>query len=227
MPKIVDREQYRKQLLTESFELFAKIGYGKITMRQLAQKLRISTGTLYHYFPSKEAIFLQLVEELAQRDISNFLIQAESVPPDIRSRVGAILDFAKENLDYFSKQLIVCLDYYQQQSGCLDPHQDSLRQGYIDVSERLDRETIAIINNYLQVDNSAIGIFILTFMNGLLLSQLYQPNFKNWDAQSEMLIEAIFVMSNKSSVKSDYPNRSATSQTDCRIGSIRTCGRHR
>jgi AcrR family transcriptional regulator len=197
MPKIVDREQYRKQLLTGSFELFAEIGYGKITMRQLAQKLGISTGTLYHYFPSKEAIFLQLVEELAQRDISNFLIQAEAVPPDIRSRVGAILNFAKENLDYFSKQLIIFLDYYQQRSGGSDSLQDPLQQGYVDIFERLDRETIAIINDFLEVDNLAIGAFILTFINGLLLNQLYIPDFSSWDAQAEILIEAIVVMSHK------------------------------
>ena len=197
MPKIVDREQYRKQLLTQSFELFAEIGYGKITMRQLAQKLGISTGTLYHYFPSKEAIFLQLVEELAQRDISNFMIQAESVPLDIRSRVGAILDFTKENLDYFAKQLMIFLDYYQQQSGCLDSRQDPLQQEYIDVFERLDRETIVAINDFLQVDNLAIGTFILTFVNGLLLNQLYTPNFNNWDAQTKILIEAIVMMSHK------------------------------
>ncbi len=197
MPKIVDREQYRKQLLTQSFELFAEIGYGKITMRQLAQKLGISTGTLYHYFPSKEAIFLQLVEELAQRDLSNFMIQAESVPPDIRSRVGAILDFAKENLDYFAKQLMIFLDYYQQQSGCLDLLQDPLQQGYVDIFERLDREMIAAINDYLQVGNSAIGTFILTFVNGLLLNQLYTPNLTSWDAQTEILIEAVVMMSHK------------------------------
>ena len=197
MPKIVDREQYRKQLLTQSFELFAEIGYGKITMRQLAQKLGISTGTLYHYFPSKEAIFLQLVEELAQRDISNFMIQAESVPPDIRSRVGAILDFTKENLDYFAKQLMIFLDYYQQQSVCLDSHQDPLQQECVDVFERLDRETIVAINNFLQVDNLAIGTFILTFVNGLLLNQLYTPNLNSWDAQTEILIEAIVMMSHK------------------------------
>jgi AcrR family transcriptional regulator len=197
MPKIVDREQYRKQLLTQSFELFAEIGYGKITMRQLAQKLGISTGTLYHYFPSKEAIFLQLVEELAQRDISNFMIQAESVPPDIRSRVGAILDFAKENLDYFTKQMMIFLDYYQQQSGCLDSPQDPLQQECVDVFEQVDRETILAINNFLQVDNLAIGTFILTFMNGLLLNQLYTPNINSWDAQTEILIETIVMISHK------------------------------
>jgi AcrR family transcriptional regulator len=197
MPKIVDREQYRKQLLTESFELFAEIGYGKITMRQLAQKLGISTGTLYHYFPSKEAMFLQLVEELVQRDITNFLVQAESVPPDIRSRVRAILDFTQENRDYFSKQLTIWMDYYQQQSGEEDIIKEDLSQRSITIFEQLDRETIAAINEYLQVSNYAIGEFILTFINGLLLCQLYQPNFKNWDAQAEILIEAIFLMGNK------------------------------
>jgi AcrR family transcriptional regulator len=197
MPKIVDREQYRKQLLTESFELFAEIGYGKITMRQLAQKLGISTGTLYHYFPSKEAMFIQLVEELAQRDISNFLIQAESVPPDIRSRVRAILDFTQENRDYFSKQLTIGMDYYQQQVGKADVSKEDLSQSYIAIYEQLDRETIEAINNYLQIDNYATGEFILTFVNGLLLCQLYQPNFKSWNAQAEILIEAIFLMGNK------------------------------
>jgi AcrR family transcriptional regulator len=201
MPKIVDREQYRKQLLTESFELFAEIGYGKITMRQLAQKLGISTGTLYHYFPSKEAMFLQLVEELVQRDITNFLTKAESVPPDIRSRVSAILDFTQENRDYFSKQLTIWLDYYQQQAGEEDILKENLSQRSITIFEKLDRETIAAINDYLEVDNYAIGEFILTFINGLLLCQLYQPNLKSWGAQTEILVEAIVVMSNKSSLR--------------------------
>ncbi len=201
MPKIVDREQYRKQLLAESFELFAEIGYGRITMRQLAQKLGISTGTLYHYFPSKEAMFLQLVEELVQRDITNFLIQAESVPADIRSRVSAILDFTQENLDYFSKQLKIWLDYYQQQTGTEDALNEDLSQRSITIFEQLDRETIAAIDEYLQVDNYAIGEFILTFINGLLLCQLYQPTCNNWDAQAAILVEAIVLMSNQSSVR--------------------------
>ena len=197
MPKIVDREQYRKQLLTESFELFAEIGYGKITMRQLAQRLGISTGTLYHYFPSKEAMFLQLVEELVQRDITNFMIQAESVSPDLRSRVTAILDFTQANRDYFSKQLTIWLDYYQQQAGDVDTSKQDLSQNSISIFEQLDQETIIAINSYLQVDNYAIGEFILTFINGLLLCQLYQPNFKSWDAQSAILVEAIVSVSNQ------------------------------
>ena len=189
MPKIVDRDRYRQQLLAKSFELFAEIGYGKITMRQIAQKLEISTGTLYHYFPSKEAMFLQLVEEQVQQDIANFLTQAKSVPPDIRSRVRAILDFTMENRDYFTKQLMIWMDYYQQQQG----NEDSS----IAILQQADRETIATINDYLQTNNPSIGAFILTFLNGLILCQLYSPDPVGWEAQVEILVEAIAVMSNK------------------------------
>jgi AcrR family transcriptional regulator len=69
MPKIVDHEQYRKELLGKCFDLFADKGYGAITMRQIANSLEVSTGTLYHYFPSKQALFEQLVEEISQQDV--------------------------------------------------------------------------------------------------------------------------------------------------------------
>ncbi|NRA44612.1 MAG: TetR/AcrR family transcriptional regulator [Oligoflexales bacterium] len=46
MPKIVDHEQMRKELLTQSFHYFAYQGYKGVTMRSLAKALDISTGTL-------------------------------------------------------------------------------------------------------------------------------------------------------------------------------------
>jgi AcrR family transcriptional regulator len=67
MPKVVDHDQYRRTLLQQSLDLFAENGYSSITMRQLAEGLGVSTGTLYHYFPNKENMFLQLVEELTEQ----------------------------------------------------------------------------------------------------------------------------------------------------------------
>ena len=79
MPKIVDHDRYRKELLSGCFTLFAERGYGSITMRQIAKALGVSTGTLYHYFPSKESIFMQLVQDSFERNISTFLAQAPPV----------------------------------------------------------------------------------------------------------------------------------------------------
>lgn len=191
MPKIVDRQQYRKQLLQQSFELFAEIGYGNITMRQLAQKLGVSTGTLYHYFPSKEAMFLQLVTEQTQQDIATFLSRASAIPPDIRSRVRAILDFVSENREYFTQQTIVSLDYCQQ-------HRNRSQEPQADpIFEQVDRELIQVINDYLPIDNPEIAGFILNFINGLILGEIYHSNFTNWEVQSELFVEAIAGISNK------------------------------
>ncbi len=190
MPKLVDREQYRKQLLQQSFELFAEIGYGNITMRQLAQKLGVSTGTLYHYFPSKEAMFLQLVAEQTQQDIANFLSRASDIPPDLRSRVKALFDFVREHLEYFTQQTIVSLDYCQQ-------HRRNKNYQSDPIFEQADRDIIQAISDYLSIDNPAIAAFILNFINGLILSEIYHSNFNDWEIQSELIIEAIARISNK------------------------------
>ncbi len=79
MPKIVDHEQYRKELLDKCFDLFAQKGYGSITMRQIAEQLRVYTDILYHYLPSKQALFEQLAQEICESDLSAALAELEGV----------------------------------------------------------------------------------------------------------------------------------------------------
>ena len=68
MPKIVDRDRYRKELLNKCFDIFAEKGYSSVTMREIGSEIGVSTGTLYHYFPSKESLFEQLIEYLSYED---------------------------------------------------------------------------------------------------------------------------------------------------------------
>ncbi len=69
MPKIVDAQQYRQELLSKCFDLFAEKGYANVTTRQIAKELEVSTGTLYHYFPNKQVLFEQLAEQVCFQDI--------------------------------------------------------------------------------------------------------------------------------------------------------------
>ena len=54
MPKVVDHDQQRSDLLAAAFDLFADRGYSATSMRALASGLGVSTGTLYHYFSGKD-----------------------------------------------------------------------------------------------------------------------------------------------------------------------------
>jgi AcrR family transcriptional regulator len=112
MPKLVDHVTYRKQLLAQCFDLFAKHGYSALSMRQIAEVLDVSTGTLYHYFPTKEALFQQLVEEVTQQTIFEAVSQIPLYGP-LEERLVALFSFLAQREEELRKQLLVTLDYYQ------------------------------------------------------------------------------------------------------------------
>jgi AcrR family transcriptional regulator len=115
MPKIVDRDQQREDLLVASFDLFADHGYAAITMRQLAQGLGVSTGTLYHYFEGKDDIFEQMVVRVAERDVS---AATAEIPGDAdRSlRLQLLLLWIRANEDYLRRVLLLILDFQRHRS---------------------------------------------------------------------------------------------------------------
>jgi len=58
-------EQYPKIqhfILERAAALFARVGYASASINDLAAAAELSRGALYHYFPSKEAILLAIVE---------------------------------------------------------------------------------------------------------------------------------------------------------------------
>ena len=64
MPKIAkDRTQENQRSIEDAaLELFTSQGFHGTNNREIAQKVGVSTGTIYTYFPSKEAIFASLAQ---------------------------------------------------------------------------------------------------------------------------------------------------------------------
>ncbi|NRB17602.1 MAG: TetR/AcrR family transcriptional regulator [Rhodobacteraceae bacterium] len=62
MPKIIDRDEYKKELAKRAAGFFSQHGYAGIGMRGIAEHLGVSKSALYHYFPTKEALFLASTE---------------------------------------------------------------------------------------------------------------------------------------------------------------------
>lgn len=177
MPKIVDRDQYRKELLIKSFDLFAEKGYGSITMRQLAQGLGVSTGTLYHYFPSKEALFLQLVEELDRQDLLNFLSEAGN-PSTLIERIETIFNFVAKNEDNFRKQVLLWVEFYQQEKAKLSKNK---------VFQTSWDRTTQTIADYLQVPDKAIANFVLNYLYGLLMRGIFEQETISYSEQATLI----------------------------------------
>ncbi|VAY87803.1 Transcriptional regulator, TetR family [hydrothermal vent metagenome] len=62
MPKIVDKQQKRKDIALSSTELFCQKGFYKLTVSEVALNANIAKGTIYKYFKNKEDIVFAIIE---------------------------------------------------------------------------------------------------------------------------------------------------------------------
>lgn len=57
----------RERILDAAFHVFARLGYRDAAMDEIARQADTSKGGVYFHFPTKEAIFLELMETTADR----------------------------------------------------------------------------------------------------------------------------------------------------------------
>ena len=59
----VKRERTRRLIADKAFELFTDHGFGRTTVEQIAAAAEVGPSTLYRYFPTKETLVLEFVED--------------------------------------------------------------------------------------------------------------------------------------------------------------------
>lgn len=64
------KEKRRQDILEKSLDLFVYKGYNGTTIRDIAKKVDMSVGLLFHYFESKQAILEELIK-IAQLGVSS------------------------------------------------------------------------------------------------------------------------------------------------------------
>lgn len=82
------------RLLEQGRRQFATLGLRKTTVAELAAAAGISKGAFYLFYPSKEALFMDVVEDAEQRFRRAVLAAVERPGPSPRARLFAVLQTA-------------------------------------------------------------------------------------------------------------------------------------
>jgi AcrR family transcriptional regulator len=98
------REQTRQDLLSAARRILSRYGFHRTKIIDIAGEAGIAVGTFYLYYPTKEALFLEMVENavhLLKADIDR--LESPSADPIQRARAGCetFFRFAQENRDLF------------------------------------------------------------------------------------------------------------------------------
>lgn len=175
MPKIIDHEEMREDLLLKSFTLFARRGFHAVTMRQLARELEVSTGTLYHYFVNKNELYSQMLRTLVERDVTRVLsvINTGMAPAE---RLRIVLAYVSEKEDHFKNLLYLLFDFYRFRRGLadsntLDEETERTNQFFQDLLATY-RENIA---ENLGVANRHVGHLVTSVLIGTLVQRIVDP----------------------------------------------------
>lgn len=66
LPKIVDFEQRKQEIVQKAIEVFIEKGYHKTNLADIAKECNMGRTTLYQYFKDKEEIFEYAAEQLSK-----------------------------------------------------------------------------------------------------------------------------------------------------------------
>ncbi len=75
------KERTRELILEASYQLFAKYGFNKITMKDICEAANLSRGGLYSHFSSTKEVFEAILEKINQKDEMNFYEEIEQGVP--------------------------------------------------------------------------------------------------------------------------------------------------
>jgi AcrR family transcriptional regulator len=180
MPKIVDHEKYKREVLEKCVEIFFEKGYSALTLKEIAASLDVSVGSLYYYFPSKNALFESMFQMVNERSLSELEQKLNEVSGK-REKLQVIMDSAVTNPSLVQRQIVLSVD---------------LMRNTIPI--RAERMIFEWASAYLRLISEHLEISIddarllLTYLSGLIYASYLSPHQRMMKADIERFLELFY-----------------------------------
>ncbi|TGK38665.1 TetR/AcrR family transcriptional regulator [Leptospira gomenensis] len=165
MPKIVNHEKYKLEILSKCVDILARRGYSAVSMREIATELDVSTGTLYHYFATKEDIFKELVKFVLNKDIEELQLYSKGTPAQTQSlelRVESLFQMIQARESYFQNLLYIICDVSR-----LKNHEEEKTL----IADAM-KEYVNIITKHLGVSNPTLNRILISVILGTVVQRI-------------------------------------------------------
>lgn len=174
MPKIVDKEERRREICLVAINLFSQKGYDKVSIKEIAEASGIGKGTIYEYFESKKDILIKSTKQFCIEIMDNMFLKNM----DFSKPIDAIEIFAKEttkmfkidNNDFFLAYLELLV--VNLRNGSVDEVLDDLKHIFIQFRNLLQNameegKAKGIIPSHIDTKKLALALF--AYLDGLML----------------------------------------------------------
>lgn len=192
LPKIVDKEERRREIALSCQDLIHEVGIKKLTISQVAKTAGIGKGTVYEYFSNKEDIIFEIINIHIEQYHNEFVKTIQNVK-STKEKVLHFFNFAIDDSELNTKHLNGYKEYL---SITLLEDNDSMKEFNKKCSSFFKEQLIEMFKEGIQkkeLDTSVMDIVdgLMAFEKGLVVLRMTQ---KDYDAKKvcESFLDSIF-----------------------------------
>jgi len=188
-------EETRSHILEAAGECFAKRGYAATGVAEICQRAGVTKGAFYHHFPSKQAVFMELLDEWlggVDTELATAQVGATTVP----ERLMRMAEMAQHVFRMAGGQLPMFLEFLNEAR-----HDPAVWQAVIAPYRRYRAFFAEIVEagvaeGTLQpVDPEMTAQMIVSLAVGLVLQAVFDPTGADWGKVTvegfQMLLEGL------------------------------------
>lgn len=185
-------QQTRQHILNCAQETFSELGYDSAGVAEICKRAGVSKGAFYHHFPSKHAVFMELLNQ--------WLVTLDVKIQEVQESTITIQDafyqfpFAVSDLDQLVRQWMpLFLEFWAQSMRDPEIWAVTIRpyQKYLQLFSRMIQKGIEE-GSFRPLKSDLTSRIILSMAIGLILQGLLDPDQSDWTKDMSAGIELLF-----------------------------------
>ena len=182
-------ETTRSLILQAASQLFSKFGYDATSVAAICQAAGVSKGAFYHHFPTKQAVFMAILNSYLNGIDSGFnhmRLEIKNVPQaflQMAEMAGAIFQSADFHLPIFLEFWTQSRHDPQVWEATMAPYRRYQEYFAQMIQEGIDEGTLQ------PVDANLAARVLVSLAVGLLMESLFDPHITDWQLEARQSID--------------------------------------
>ena len=183
-------DRRRDQIVSAATKLFAAEGYANADTQLLADQLGTGKGTIYRYFPSKEALFLAAVD----RGMRDLRLHVDAAVEEIADPLVRVAGAIRAYLEYFDRHPEVVELLIQERAV----FKDRKKPTYFVHRERNIGPWIELFEGLMKSDRvrrmptDRITDVLSGVVYGTMFINFFVRGSKTFEAQAEQIVDLVY-----------------------------------